>query len=222
VIRWILTRDLPDLPVGLFMDPTELVEGDRYRHPGRRRQWLLGRITAKALLERHLRGSETGCPPLTQLRIRRTEDGWPMALFEDGRPLPVSLSISHSADRALCALCSEDFGRVGADLEAVEPRSAPFLEDWYTDDERACLAAWPAGQADCVINAAWCIKEAVLKAQRTGLNRDPRTVQVESLGDPDAPGWQSARVRTPGGPAPEVHWRRGPDDRFVLAIARVW
>ncbi len=200
----------------------ELAEGQRYRHPGRYRQWLLGRAVAKALLLRH-EGRAWSAAAARRFRILREDAGWPRALYADGRPVAVSLSISHSGDRALCALGHEQNGPVGADLEKIEARSEAFLEDFYTEGERRMLSALSGRQRDTAVNAIWCLKESLLKALWSGLRRRATDVEVESLGKPAADGWQRAVLRLAGTPGGAWGcWRPSGDGLFCLALGRIF
>jgi len=180
VIRWLLGRDTPALDGAIAFAPEEEADGARLRHPGRRREWLLGRVTAKTLILRHLRecGQPVGDP--RRIAIRAAESGAPR-VFLDGRELPVSLSISHSHGKALCAVCPRERGLLGVDLERIEPRSPAFAADYFSEHERFLAGAVPRPERDFALTLFWCVKEAVLKALGTGLRRDPRTVEVLDL-----------------------------------------
>jgi 4'-phosphopantetheinyl transferase len=109
-------------------------------------------------------------PGLRGLVIDREPDGAPRL-----RDYPVwSLSISHSQGKALAALLKG--GVVGADLERVEGRAAVFVEDYFTEAERAAVGMVPAGERDGWITGIWSAKEAALKALRIGLGVDTRAV----------------------------------------------
>jgi phosphopantetheinyl transferase len=222
MIRWMMARDFPELNFGLFLNPMEEEEGKRYRHPGRHRQWALGRVAAKVLLQRCIR--EMGENPRSPLEIRvhRTEDGWPDPLDAQGKSLPVSLSITHSADRVFCAVCPAAEGTVGADMEWVEPRSDPFLMDYYTKREREDFQSLEdENQKKCAINILWCVKEAVLKAIHTGLRVDPQQIEVTSLDWSSQKAWRTAEVKLQNGVVPEVHWCLAENDTLALAVVRI-
>ena len=68
---------------------------------------------------------------------------------------------------------------LGCDLEEIEPRSAGFVADYFTQREAAAVAAVPATARDIAVNLLWSAKEAVLKARRTGLRSDTRSVELE-------------------------------------------
>ena len=152
----------------------------RLRVDKRRRDWLLGRWTAKSALRRHslLVDFAVELPDLT---IRQAADGAPEALLR-GRPVPLTLSLSHRADRGLCALTHEG-RRVGCDLEVVEQRSPAFLSDYFTAEEQEFLRSVPVGEQDRIATLFWAAKESTLKALRVGLRADTRRVRVRMAGE---------------------------------------
>jgi phosphopantetheinyl transferase len=221
LIRWVIARPGPGLDHKRYLCPQEIQEGRHYVHQGRYRQWLLGRAAAKALLNRH--GEQLGLAPTDPARIyiQRTEDGWPRPKTLAGVDLPLSLSISHSTDRALCAAGRIEQGTIGTDIEGVEPRPEPFLEDFFTDGERALIQAGPAGEQAARASIIWCVKEAVLKARRCGLKENTKHVEVRALGSLWAAGWILAEVGLKAGGKPEVFFRLLDDGKLAMAIARL-
>jgi len=197
MIRWLLARPGPGLDDHEFLCLSEIHEGRRYRHPGRYRQWLLGRAAAKTLLERTAGDLALDLPPQKLIHVRRTPDGWPQPLTIKGTHLPVSLTISHSGEQALCAVCPDTEGTIGADIEVVADRSRHFYEDYYTDQERTLLEQLPDDWENKAGTVIWCIKEAVLKAQKKAI------------------------VETKNGTRPEVYWRLSADETMAMAIARI-
>lgn len=141
----------------------------------RRRDWLLGRWTAKSALLRHPYLSSSPLEPV-DLTIRPAADGAPEALLRNRR-LPVSLSLSHRAGWGLCALAPEDM-LAGCDLEVVESRSSGFLSDYYTDEEQAIIRSDSGLHMDQIATLFWAAKESTLKALRLGLRADTRRIQI--------------------------------------------
>jgi len=221
MIRWLLARPGPGLDDHGFLCLSEIHEGRRYRHPGRYRQWLLGRAAAKTLLERTAGDLALDLPPQKLIHVRRTPDGWPQPLTIKGTHLPVSLTISHSGEQALCAVCPDTEGTIGADIEVVADRSRHFYEDYYTDHERTLLEQLPDDWENKAGTVIWCIKEAVLKAQRTGFHQSTTSVDVLSLDLADPRTWKKAIVETRDGTRPEVYWRLSADETMAMAIARI-
>jgi len=221
MIRWLLARPGPGLDDHGFLCLPEIREGRRYRHPGRYRQWLLGRAAAKTLLQRTAGELDIDVPMHKHINIRRTPDGWPQPLTLKGNQLPVSLSISHTGERALCAVCPDTEGKVGADIEAVKDRPRHFYEDFYTDGERELLEQLPDEMGHKAGTVIWCIKEAVLKARRTGFHNSATSIDVISLDLSDPRAWKRALVESRDGTKPEVYWRLSDDETLAMAIARL-
>lgn len=207
MIIWSSGRPGPGLNPGLFLLPGERQQGERYRHPGRHRQWLLGRALAKQLLVELLnsRNGHTWSP--RDIVVERNEQGAPRARTADGQSLGVSLSISHHQELALCALCPEDAGSLGVDLERVEPRAPAFLEDYYTPAEQRLVAEQQLLSSEQAVTVLWCLKEAGLKALGTGLAVNPARIQTQHLEAGPCEEWNPARVSLPGVVRALAWWR---------------
>ncbi len=177
----------------------------------RRTDFLLGRWIAKRAVAARL----PGAPRLPAIAIRAAADGAPEA-FLAGAPLPLALSISHSAGRALAAVRAAG-AALGADLEHVEPRSPLLVDDFFHDDEAAWVAACPGAERDRAITLVWSAKESVLKARRSGLREDSRRVRVELGALVPADGaWRRLAVVIDGA-AFEGWWRD--DAGYVVTVA---
>ncbi len=171
-IHWLIQTlaDVPENVDWLSSDERTILEGLRFAK--RRNDWLLGRWTAKqAICACQLR---EGCSfPL--LEIRAADDGAP-EVFLNGKPAGISLSISHSHGQGFCAVGLPGWS-IGCDLELIEDRKDPFVEDYFTPEEMAFCRDIPAGRA-LADNLIWSAKETMLKALRQGLRRDTRSVIV--------------------------------------------
>ncbi len=175
-LRWSLaTTSAPDAPPE---EPTWMTPDERKRLwfsiEKRRRQYLLGRLTAKRLvadsyLERcgqHL--------SLASIEIGVEPSGAPCVRLPGGAAAP-GLSISHSGNAAFCAVLWGD-GTVGADVEQVEPRSEAFVHDFFAPEEVIAWAQAPRDRRDQVAGIIWSAKESALKALKLGLTVDTRHV----------------------------------------------
>lgn len=185
-----------EAPVGLLA-ATELAELDAFKVRKRRQDWLLGRWTAKHLVQAHL--TETTGHPLSleQLTIKHEPDGAPYVTLHNvtpEHPLPVSLSISHSNGYAFCALYDAQLDEhleptaraaasksisIGADIEHIEPRERSFITDFFTLREISAVEQMPAAQQAALVTAIWSAKEAVVKALRVGLRVDTRAIECQ-------------------------------------------
>ncbi len=180
MITWLTQteRDLPALAPSAWLSLPERERLAALRVEKRRREWLLGRWTARRLIQRHLAESGLACDPrdleivaapsgaptigACQPAVQAALDGW-------------HLTISHSQGRALCALARTP--AIGADIEQVAPRHSAFAGDYFTPIERAAVAAAPPERRELLITAIWSAKEAALKALRLGLSVDTRRVE---------------------------------------------
>jgi 4'-phosphopantetheinyl transferase len=247
MIRWLLRTsvDHPDmaagrLPAGLLThEEREQFAG--LLNPRRRRDWLLGRWTAKRLAQAHIVATRGFCPVLASFFIAYEASGAPylasdnLALRGDCETsrIPLALAISHSHGYAFCTLCASPLGavRLGADIELVGPRDEDFAKEFLTLDEQRMIAGALHGQRELMVTAAWSVKEAVLKATHLGLGADQRGVQCH-LPITHSRHWMpvyveiepSIRVHVGNAGPLRVWWRvidnrLLPGQRFVLTIA---
>lgn len=199
MIHWLLQSldDCPQLvqgqpPAGL-LDTEEQKRLASFTVEKRRRDWLLGRWTAKHLMQRYLADTASLSVALADLHIGNHADGSPYVSFRNtptaddtAAGLPVSLTISHSHGYAFCAVCAEQAVAedgyqqlmLGCDLELIEPREHSFVNDFFTAEEIRSIADASANQLTMqrLVTATWSAKEAVLKALRTGLRIDTRRI----------------------------------------------
>jgi len=163
----------------------------------RRADWRLGRWTAKRALSVIL-----DLPALPQvfkrIEIRAAASGAPEVFF-DSQPAAVTISLSHRAGIAACAVAISSL-KMGCDLEMIEPRSDAFVADYFTLEEQELVAHASATERDRLLALLWSGKESALKALREGLRLDTRSVIVIPCGlsfDPNR--WSQLRVRYTGG-----------------------
>jgi 4'-phosphopantetheinyl transferase len=168
-----LTQALTDVPEGddWLSDGERAVLGG-LRFPKRRNDWLLGRWTVKCAIRAYQPHQD---PALSSLEIRAAADGAPEA-FRLGEPAAVSISISHSNNRSMCAVGSPEIS-VGCDLERMEQQEIKFFEDYFAPEEIALVQNASAEQS-LVAYLIWSAKETILKILREGLRRDTRSVLI--------------------------------------------
>jgi len=204
-----------------LLSPAEAAAYAALRAGKRRRDWLLGRRVAKRLVQASMAARLGQTPPLSEITVLSHADGWPQVSLPAALATgPITLSISHSHDRALCALV---WGNqpLGCDLEFIEPRSAGFVADYFTAAERQYLAAATPADHPTLANAIWSGKEAALKAIRRGLAEDTRLVSCLPGEAADADGWRSLRYRweEPARALPPLTgWWRA-QNGFVMTLA---
>lgn len=189
-----------------WLAPKERERLAALRLPKRRNEWRLGRWVAKNAVAAWLDIAPA------RVEVRPAADGAPEA-WVDGAPAPLVLSLSHRAGCALAAVAEAGVA-LGCDLERIEPRSAAFVRDYLTAAERAAVARDPTLYA----NLVWSLKEATLKALRTGLRLDTKSVEV-TLHEGSTDGWHPAVVHRHN-PATVFHgWWRREGDLVVTVVS---
>jgi 4'-phosphopantetheinyl transferase len=179
MFRWNVAR-LNEHPEGAapeeWLAPEELATLAGLTFPARRTKWLAGRWAAKQLLVRELDPAGKGPASKRDVILQNEASGAPYALFR-GERLPWSVSLSHREDLGLCAVCTTPGVSLGADLELVEHRDRALVRQFFTDAEASEVEGAGAGE-DLAVARIWSMKEAVLKALRTGLRLDTREIAV--------------------------------------------
>ena len=206
-----LARPAAGVPDGDdWLTPHERAYADRQRFTKRRSEFRMARYAAKSALARVLDLPDDAAA-LARIEIRHEPSGAPFACV-DGRRADWQISLTDRADWAVCLL-ARGAGRIGCDLELVEPRSAAFVADFFTAAEQSVVAA--AAERDLAANLIWSAKESALKVLTTGLRRDTRSVEVSAT--PTGSGWRPLQITAVEGDAYPGWWRR--DGSFVLTIA---
>lgn len=178
MIHWLFesAQNLTEPPEA-FLSAAELKQFSSFRFEKRRDDWLLGRWTAKRLIQAVLLDQTHELAGRGTIEIANDATGAPHVFALDRLPNleHLNLSLSHSNAHALCAVSD---GPIGADLEWVETRDKSFLNDYFTTNERACVNGFSPAQRDLVTTALWSAKETVLKVFRKGLSVDTHTVEI--------------------------------------------
>jgi 4'-phosphopantetheinyl transferase len=174
-VYW-LEQTEEDLPAeDDWLNASEMARLSGMRFPKRRVDWRLGRWTAKRALACYL-----NLPPrheaLRQIELRAEPSGAP-EVFLSNELASVTVSISHRAGAAACAVAAAG-DVLGCDLEVIEPRSAAFLADYFTPEEQALVAQVAVADRSQLLALLWSAKESALKALRTGLRLDTRSLAV--------------------------------------------
>lgn len=179
----------PHAAATAWLCPEERDELDGLRLDKRKHDWLLGRVTLKALVVAMLHERRGWTVEPAAVRVEKHRSGAPfVTLHPPGAPagatgsaLPIAASISHSSTLALTAAAWIDVPAsagwtvaIGADVEQVAHRSDLFVDDFMTDRERREWLHVPTPYRDTLANLMWSAKESVTKALQTGLRVDTR------------------------------------------------
>lgn len=158
-----------------WLGASEVVRLTSMRFAKRRADWRLGRWTAKHAVAAYL-DLPWHWQTLADIEVRPALSGAPDA-FVSNQAAAVTISLSHRAGRALCAVAPFQVA-LGCDLEVVEPRADIFVADYFTSEEQAVVAQSPVTERPQRIALTWSAKESALKALRVGLRLDTRSVIV--------------------------------------------
>ncbi|MFJ4777635.1 4'-phosphopantetheinyl transferase family protein [Streptomyces sp. NPDC088762] len=164
----------------------------------RQAEWAAGRLLAKRL------AGEVAGAPAAGVEVLPRDDGSPCA-FVGGSPLPgVHLSISHTAHHVAAALAPEP---VGVDLcETASAAAVRRVADHALSPEELRLVGTDRPET---LAGAWALKEAAVKADRSGVfGAAPRRIVILGLRPPVLGGRRRAMV-----------WRAG-DAVLALVLAR--
>jgi len=184
------------------------------RFAKRRADWRLGRWTAKCALSVTL-DVPAHLQALKKIEIRPAPSGAPEAFFGN-QPAAVTISISHRAGIAACAVAISRV-EMGCDLEMIEPRSDAFVADYFTIEEQALVARASAADRPRLLALLWSGKESALKALHEGLRLDTRSVIViPCVASFDLNGWNQLRVRYTGGQVFHGQWQHA--DNIVRTV----
>ena len=156
----------------------------------KRRDWRLGRWTAKLALTRFLPDTRIS---MNDWEIIADASGAP-SVYLAGNASEIRVSLSHSNDQSLVILSGHQL-HIGCDMEWIEERRQSFEETFFTAAELDILEHWPIQHRDCLVTLIWSAKESVLKSLRTGLKADTRRVQVFDPEVPPSDAWQPLTAR---------------------------
>ncbi|WP_438484774.1 beta-ketoacyl synthase N-terminal-like domain-containing protein [Streptomyces sp. S186] len=174
-----------DLVMRRHLGTAEREEYER-RSPSGRRQWLLGRIAAKDAVRRRLWEHGEGPVFPAEIRVDNDASGRPRVTGVHGRVLPaLDVSLAHRAEAAVALVRTRGTdGRpapVGIDVEEVTHRPPGPLAAALGPAERELLVAlcFRTGEPQPLwFTRFWAAKEAVAKAEGTGLRGRPKDFAV--------------------------------------------
>ena len=187
-----------------WLSTSDLVQLNSMRFEKRRMDWRLGRWTAKLALavQLHL---PSHLHALAEIEIRPALSGAPEAYLA-GNPADVTISLSHSAGIAICAIATSGVA-LGCDLEIIEPRSKEFVTDYFTAEEQEMVSQAPIADRSTLLALLWSAKESALKALREGLRLDTRSVAVTPVHASCRPDWHPLQVRFRDGRVFDGWWQ---------------
>ncbi len=164
----------------------------RLRSPDDRRRTTIARGAALHILGAYLR------VPAEAVPLRRDRRGRPYLAVNGGAPC---LHVSTARAGAVSALAVSGAGPVGIDVETVADRrfSERVVPVMLSTPERAALSDVARRQRPNWLARTWVRKEALLKADGSGLSLDPATIDAAPVAcsasaEEPAFAWEAARV----------------------------
>ena len=222
MIHWLLQTQSahPDLVQGVapsgLLSEEETTVLNNFRILKRRQDWLLGRWTAKHLLQEMIRQKQGEIVALDAIAILAGEDGAPLAQINSEaaiRDAQFTVSISHSQGSSFCAAVERPNWPLGADIERIEPRPRNFTGDFFTKEEEEFIQQSKPEFSDALVTTIWSAKEAALKAIRQGLRLDTRRVSCQIAALSRLPeNWIALRF----------FWERQADQSQLPALSGWW
>ncbi len=161
-----LPWDSPDNPCTAWLSPNEVERLQSFKFPKRQREWLAGRMCAKAVLLKYYECYQSHLQPLakTSLHITNLDSGRPDFIYDHppGLADKPSISISHSSDYAVsfaAALeCGIDIQEVTDGILRVKDRFC------HQNEERLLCFDKVANNQKENLTLLWAAKEAAQKA----------------------------------------------------------
>lgn len=163
--------DDPSYPSSLLageLTAGERQEGQRKTAPAAYRNWLLGRLAAKAAL-----GRLWNLPP-EAVEVLKGPGGAPLAR-SDARPSATGwVSISHTGGAAMAAAADVP---IGVDLERLDRRISPGVWRWAFSQAEQKMLGGISGRFPREL-ALWCAKESAGKSWGRGLLNHLHQVRI--------------------------------------------
>lgn len=189
-----------------------------------RRDWLLGRWTAKRLLQTVIWETNGTTVPLDLITLRNVASGMPT--IESQLPLvngQFSLSFSQANGQVLVTAVAKPNWPIGAQIDPIQPRSQKCIDAYFTEKELALMHQIENTEQDLLVTAVCSAKTAVRKALKLEPSVDLKAISC--LIDPAkraSDTWVPFKIRYDNNrlrqPAPHLSgwWRTM--DQFVLTL----
>lgn len=186
---WYVVRDRwpgpanRDLIMRRYLNAAERAE---YEQQGPRGQgpWLSGRIAVKDAVRQLLWDGGAGPIFPGEIAVSNDAGGRPV-VHGNVLPEPVEVSLAHAGRLGVARArwSGTDAAGIGIDVERIEERDDSFAATAFSDDERSLIdEQHELGRSRHEwTTRMWCAKEAVAKAEGTGLGGRPRRFLVQHV-----------------------------------------
>lgn len=165
------TTSLPHLWLE-SLSPRERLHYENYKFPLRQQQYLIGRYCAKLAV-----GQQLGILSLSSFSIDSGVFRQP--IIRDIHSKGVMVSLAHSEHVAI-ALSFYDRYICGVDIETISSQKAELIRPLLTLREKDLLAHLGLSEEESML-LAWCAKESLSKALRTGLSLPFELLEIHSI-----------------------------------------
>lgn len=154
------------------LSPEELSRYKNFQYPIRQEQFLLGRYCAKLAVAKQL-----NLPTLSSFSIDSGVFRQPIirGITENG----LMISLSHSENAAI-ALAFYDRYICGVDIELISSQKGELIRSLLTAKEKNLLLHLGIKEEESFL-LAWCAKESLSKALRTGLCLPFEILEISSI-----------------------------------------
>jgi 4'-phosphopantetheinyl transferase len=157
-----------------YLSSEEEAVYESYKHPSRKKSYLLGRYCAKEAVR-----SLTGVASTASFSIVPGAFHQPLIRGLPQNGLSVSLSHSHNSAAALAYF---DYYACGIDIEKIGPSAQGVLKSIITSSERDLLLSLSLTQEE-QLTLLWSAKESLTKALKTGLTLPLSFLEICSIID---------------------------------------
>ncbi|MEX0822254.1 MAG: 4'-phosphopantetheinyl transferase superfamily protein [Rhodothermales bacterium] len=147
-----------------LLSPEEAKRAAEFPRTKRREEFVLGRAAARLMLAERI-----GTNPV-DVGLEVAEGG-----AVDVVGMDLHISIAHSGSHAIAAAAPR---MLGVDIEGIRARHAGLADFMLHPDEHGLIDAMPLDTERSHI-LCWTLKEATLKAMRTGLRVSPKKLRLD-------------------------------------------
>jgi 4'-phosphopantetheinyl transferase EntD len=150
----------------------------------RRRDWLGGRLAGKRAILQLTESIAAEWRPHSagEIEILTGTTREPIVYSPGLGPRSVQVSISHSGQLAGAVACYTDRGRIGFDLERLQPIEPSLYPLAFSEAEIKAIESVSAVSSTAFGLALWTAKEAVSKAVGRGLSMSLHDIQIQVPG----------------------------------------
>lgn len=159
--------NVEDINIASWLTSREVERFEQFKVESRKQDWLIGRWTAKSLVQEFLTSIEDSVINKQQIEISKGDHDEPLISVGDKPRSDLCLSLSHSNGNAYVGITQiESEGRIGVDIEKIRIVHYKLAERILSPFEKRQLnTQFPSNQDEGLI-LYWSLKEAAYKCIR--------------------------------------------------------